>query len=255
MLEKLQERARTMSTPIIEDKPSPHDGYVKEIQGLLREKNIRRIGLLGKEGTGKTTIMKILNNNNDIAKIFDIVIWVTVSKDWSVGKLQRAITDQLKLNVEGMTDLDEIASQISLKLECKRYLILLDDVCEPINLDTIAKSNSQKDGKVVMASRYRNVYCQMDVDELINVKSMPPKEAWTMFMEIVGPKVNLPRIKPIAEKIVRECSGLPLSIINAADTLRKKDSIDELNESNESINEFVEVLNSLREQSDIIRDN
>ena len=60
-------------------------------------------------GTGKTTIMQNLNNHKDVAKMFDIVIWVTVSKEWSFKKLQSAIMHRLKLNMESTIGIEENA--------------------------------------------------------------------------------------------------------------------------------------------------
>ena len=58
---------------------------------FLDDKQIRIIGIWGTVGTGKTTIVQNLNNHKDIAKMFDIVIWAPVSKEWSLKKLQGAI--------------------------------------------------------------------------------------------------------------------------------------------------------------------
>ena len=94
LVEKLPERVIIMHGPKPEDKPFLHS-IVEKILGHLRDKNVKRFGLWGMPGIGKTTIMKSLNNYEDIAKMFDIVIWVTVSKDLSLEKLQHKIADRL----------------------------------------------------------------------------------------------------------------------------------------------------------------
>ena len=43
--------------------------------------------------------MQRLNNNEGTAKLFDIVIWVTVSRDWNLEKLQHEIAALLKLTL------------------------------------------------------------------------------------------------------------------------------------------------------------
>ena len=43
---------------------------------LLRDSNVRRIGLWEMAIIKKTTVMQNLNNNVNVAKMFDIVIWV-----------------------------------------------------------------------------------------------------------------------------------------------------------------------------------
>uniref|UniRef100_A0A2N9HRG8 AAA+ ATPase domain-containing protein n=1 Tax=Fagus sylvatica TaxID=28930 RepID=A0A2N9HRG8_FAGSY len=204
----------------IEDKPSLYK-VVEEILGLLKDRDVKRIGLWGSGGIGKTTIMRNLNNHEDIAKMFDIVIWVTISKDRSEEKLQRAITDWLKMNMEGITNPDEIAWRISKELECKKYLLLLDEVWNILDLPKLGIQDNQKDSKVVLATRFPKICCDMKT-ELINMKQMFGADAWKMFTEKVGQNVNLPFIEPIAKLVVRECVGFPLLIDKVASTFRQK---------------------------------
>ncbi|KAK7819856.1 probable disease resistance protein At4g27220 [Quercus suber] len=222
MVEKPPERVRIMHAPKIEDKPSLHC-VVEDILSLLRDGNVKKIGLWGMVGIGKTTIMQNLNDNEDIAKMFDIVIWVHVSQDWSVEKLQHVIVDRLKLNIEGITSVDEIAWRISMELECKRYLLLLDEVWHILDLKKIGIYGNQKDSKVVLATRYRQICHEMDA--LINVKRMSKDDAWKMFKEKVGQNINISGVEPIAMQVVRECAGLPLLIDRVASTFRIKDNV------------------------------
>ena len=220
MVEKLPERVRTLHAAKIEDKPSLYK-VVEEILGLLKDRDVKRIGLWGSGGIGKTTIMRNLNNHEDIAKMFDVVIWVTISKDRSEEKLQRAITDRLKMNMEGITNPDEIAWRISKELECKKYLLLLDEVWNILDLPKLGIQDNQQDSKVVLATRFPKICCDMKT-ELINMKQMFGADAWKMFTEKVGQNVNLPSIEPIAKLVVRECAGFPLLIDKVASTFRQK---------------------------------
>ena len=222
MVEKLPERVRTLHAAKIEDKPSLYK-VVEEILGLLKDRDVKRIGLWGSGGIGKTTIMRNLNNHEDIAKMFDIVIWVHVSRDWSVEKLQHVIIDRLKLNMEGITNVDEIAWRISMELECKRYLLLLDEVWHILDLKKIGIYGNQKDSKVVLATRYRHICHEMDA--LIIMERMSEVDAWKMFKEIVGQNINISGVEPIAKLVVRECAGLPLLIDRVATTFKFKDNV------------------------------
>jgi disease resistance protein RPS2 len=179
-----------MHAPKIEDKSSLH-WAIKEILDLLRDRNIKRIGLSGMLRIGKTNIMKSLNDNKDIAKMFDIVICVKVSKNWSTKMLQDAITQRLKLNVEDITSPDEIAWQISKELECKRYLLLLDEVWDILDLYVIGIPNNKNDSKVVLATRYRDICFDMETDEQIKLKCLYKAKAYKIFKEKVGQNMNL----------------------------------------------------------------
>jgi disease resistance protein RPS2 len=77
VVEKLPERVINIHGPKIGDKPFLHS-TTEEILSHLQDKNVKRIGIWGMAGIGKTTLMQNLNNNEVIAKMFDIVIWVIV---------------------------------------------------------------------------------------------------------------------------------------------------------------------------------
>jgi disease resistance protein RPS2 len=220
LVEKPPKRVITMHAPKIEDKSSLHLA-VKEILGHLRAPNVRRVGLWGIVGVGKTAIMQNVNDNEDIAKMFDIVIWLTVSKDWSIKKLQRAITQRLKLNVEDITEPDEIAQRICTELECKNYLLLLDEVWQVFDLHKIGISCNQNDGKVVLATRYFHICDGMETDVEVQVQRLSENDAYKMFLEKLGRNVNLSGIEPIARKVARECSCLPLLIEKIATTFKR----------------------------------
>ncbi|XP_031391574.1 probable disease resistance protein At1g61300 isoform X2 [Punica granatum] len=224
VVEKPPEPVRVINSPRTENKPSLH-WAIEEIRGHLRDRNVKRIGLWGTLGIGKTTIMHNLNNDEEIANMFDIVISVSVSEDNSIEKLQRAILRRLKLNVEGNNDQSEVAWRISKELENKRYLFLLDEVSETLELHRVGIPEDEMDSKVVLASRYEHVCYDMEVDEFVNVKRLSDFDAWKMFREKVGRNINLPGVEEIARLVVNECAGLPLLIDRVARNFRKKDNI------------------------------
>lgn len=218
---ELPEPVRKRHAAKIEENSSLH-AAVQDLLSFLEDEQIRRIGVWGTVGTGKTTIMQNLNNHEQIGKMFDITIWVTVSKEWTIEKLQDAIMRRLKLDMEHFADIEENARRISEELKEKKYLLLLDEVQDFIDLTAVMEIHNNLDSKVVLASRSRCVCYDMDADELINVKKLSPADAWNMFQEKVGYPISSPLIKPIAEQVVKECDGLPLLIDRIGRTFRKK---------------------------------
>ncbi|XP_039173208.1 probable disease resistance protein At1g15890 [Eucalyptus grandis] len=169
--------------------------------------------------------MHNLNDDVEISKMFDIVISASVSKESSIEKLQKAIAQRLKLNTEGISDPKEISWRISEELENKRYLLLLDEVWNVFDLQALGLHDNNRDSKVVLASRYKHVCSDMEVDEFIHVKRLSPTEAWNMFWEKVGRNINLPDVEPFAREVVTKCAGLPLLIDRVARYFRRKDNV------------------------------
>ena len=76
VIAKLVKPVEKMGTLNIEDKQSLHTVFQKTLSYLKHDK-IRRIGIWGVVGIGKTAIMQYLNDNEGIAKMFDIIVGIT----------------------------------------------------------------------------------------------------------------------------------------------------------------------------------
>ncbi|KAK1320033.1 putative disease resistance protein [Acorus calamus] len=87
-----------MSVPRVEVDSST----TRTVQKILRRirDGCRRIGVWGVGGVGKTTVMKMVNNLPEISQMFAVVIWVTVSAEWSIRKVQNDIAARLKIKLE-----------------------------------------------------------------------------------------------------------------------------------------------------------
>ncbi|KAJ9687655.1 hypothetical protein PVL29_016226 [Vitis rotundifolia] len=220
---ELPKRVEVIPSSKIEYKSSLHK-YVEEALSFLEDPEIRRIGIWGIVGTGKTTIMKYLNNHDNIDRMFDIVIWVTVPKEWSVVGFQQKIMDRLQLNMGSATTIEKNAQIIFEELKKKKCLILLDEVCHPIELGKIIGVHPDTQScKVMLASRDGGICREMDADWLINVKQLSEVEALEMFKEKVGECINnIPKIIQVGQLVVKECWGLPLLIDKLAETFKRK---------------------------------
>ena len=112
---------------------------LKQILDLLKGNQVKGIRIHGPLGIGKTTIMLNLNNHEQVAKMFDIVIWLKVSKEGSKENLSRKCLQQdnvqrIQLKMGDTSNADEVAQRILTELKDKNYLLLLDDVKDDLNL-------------------------------------------------------------------------------------------------------------------------
>ena len=199
-----------------------HKVTEEKLVSFLRDEKIRRIGLWGIAGSGKTTIMNNLMSNEDSTSMFETVILVTILDYWGVKELQDDIMRQLKLDMEDSADMVEKSARILKELQTKKCLILLDNFEREFELDEILGiHDNQHSSKVVLASRSRDICIEMKAGDLIHVERLSPDDAWIMFKEIVGGVIDqFPRIEEVARLVAKECDGLPLLIDTVARNLR-----------------------------------
>ncbi|KAL4580796.1 hypothetical protein LXL04_016999 [Taraxacum kok-saghyz] len=126
---------------------------LKETLGMLCNKEVSGIGIYGLVGSGKRIIMQNLNNHIKVAKMFDIVILVSVSRKGSmkhrdINQIQQDIVERLELDIGVTSNVDLIANRIRVKLTNIKYLLLLEDVNEDLNLDIIGVPKSENGSKI-----------------------------------------------------------------------------------------------------------
>ncbi|KAL7235683.1 hypothetical protein ACSBR1_019053 [Camellia fascicularis] len=112
-----------------------------------------------------------LNNHEQVAKMFDIVIWLKVSKEGSKENLSRKclqqdIVQRLQLKMGDKSNVDEVAQRILTELKDKNYLLLLDDVKDDINLSEIGIPYSHNRSKIVLTTRLHHVCSSMVKKEI-----------------------------------------------------------------------------------------
>ncbi|XVF78279.1 hypothetical protein PTKIN_Ptkin14bG0119000 [Pterospermum kingtungense] len=157
-------------------------------------------------GVGKTTLMKVINNQllKETNK-FDVLIWVTVSKEMSIVKLQKDIAR--KLNVTLSEDEDEItrAGMLSdLLVQKGRFVIILDDVWEKFSLERVGIPETSKGSKLLLTTRSLDV-CRCMGCRVINMKPLAEEDAWDLFLKRVGSDIlNYPDLKPFFNEIFHQ---------------------------------------------------
>ncbi|XP_034695231.1 disease resistance protein SUMM2-like isoform X1 [Vitis riparia] len=180
-------------------------------------------------GAGKTTLMTKVNNEFIRAsKIFEIAIWVVVSRPASVEKVQEVIRNKLDIPEDRWRNRteDEKAVAIFNVLKAKRFVMLLDDVWERLDLQKVGVPypNSQNKSKVILTTRSLDVCRDMEAQKSLKVECLTEDEAIYLFKKKVGETAinshsDIPQLAEIAAK---ECQGLPLAIVTIGRAMADK---------------------------------
>ena len=203
---------------------------LEETMSQLYVDEVRRIGIWGMGGIGKTTLVKNLNNELKRASVksLGIVIWVTVSKNLDLKKVQTQIAERLNLEAKVEETLQGMATRLYQRLQKEeKFLLILDDVWEKIDLDILGVPQPEvhKGCKIILTSRFMEVCREMMTNVEVKMEVLNYEEAWQLFSQIAGDVVGLEQVRPFAEEIVRQCSGLPLAIITMGTAMRGKKMI------------------------------
>ena len=198
---------------------------VEEIWECLVHDEVRKIGVYGMSGIGKTTILKHINNRLlEHREKFGHVIWVTVSKASSnVMMLQDAIACKLNLDISRYDDETTRAAKLYEALsEKKRYVLILDDLWEMYCLEEVGVPEPTRDNgcKLVLSTQFLHISHGMSCKS-IQMELLSKEEAWKLFLDIVGHDVlSIPHLYAIVQDIVKECGRLPLAIVTIGGSLK-----------------------------------
>lgn len=193
---------------------------IEEIWTCLMDDEVRKVGVYGMGGIGKTTVVKHINNRIlENKERFENVIWVPVSKASSVFKLQEAIACKLDIDISKYDDETMRAAKIYASLsEKKRCVLILDDLWEVYRLDElgIPKPDSRNGCKLIITTWSLDV-CRGMSCKSIRMELLSYEEAQELFLDIVGHHVlNTPNLESVMYEIVEECGCLPLAIATVA---------------------------------------
>ncbi|TXG69200.1 hypothetical protein EZV62_004135 [Acer yangbiense] len=204
---------------------------------LAQEDQVGIIGLYGMGGVGKTTLLTQINNKFvDTPNDFDIVIWVVVSKDLQLEKIQENIAQRIGLCNESWKNksLQEKAGDIFKILSKKKFVLLLDDIWERVDLTKIGvplATPKNIASKVVFTTRFVDICGLMESNRKFKVKCLTDGEAWKLFQNKVGEETlnSHPDILELAKSVAQECGGLPLALITIGRAMAYKKTPEEWN--------------------------
>ncbi|KAF6169727.1 hypothetical protein GIB67_004119 [Kingdonia uniflora] len=197
------------------------------IQALMDDKT-NLIGIYGMGGVGKTTLMKEIRKQVEETKLFDKVVFATVSQNLDLRGIQTQIAESLGMRIEGESIEAKAARLLARLKQEKNILLILDDFWTRLELSDVGIDLDEVSCKVIITSRRLDVCNSMKTTKNmkstknIEVKVLSNKDSLELFRQEVG-DVDSDVLRKRSEEIANECGGLPLAIVTLARTLRNKD--------------------------------
>ena len=211
----------------------------------LMDDRTKTMGLYGMGGVGKTTLLEQINNKflgEDDG--FDFVIWIGVSNDIQIEKIQDGIADRLGLS-GGEWDRNtrsQKSAAIHTSMIGIRYVLLLDDIWSRVDLKEIGVPfpTTENKCKIVFTTRSREVCGRMGVHDPMEVNCLESSDALDLFLDKVGHNTleSHPEIAELARKVAMECRGLPLALNVIGETMACKRTIQEWQNAVEDLSAY-----------------
>ncbi|KAH0713117.1 hypothetical protein KY289_009076 [Solanum tuberosum] len=184
-------------------------------------------------GLGKTTLAKVVYNDERVQKHFVLKVWFCVSEAYDAFRITKGLLQEI-----GSTDLkvDDNLNQLQVKLKerlkGKKFLIVLDDVWNENYNEWVDLRNIFVQGdigsKIIMTTRKESVALIMG-NEQISMDNLSTEASWSLFkrhaFENMDP-MGYPELEEVGKQIVAKCKGLPLALKTLAGMLRSKSEVE-----------------------------
>ncbi|KAM3743906.1 hypothetical protein ACB098_06G011400 [Castanea mollissima] len=201
------------------------------VEGPLNRMVISTVGI---GGVGKTTLVKKVYENDEVATHFDCHAWITVSQSYKIEEILINMIKQFckarKESIPGEIDTMEqipLMEQLRQYLHEHRYVIVFDDVWKKEFWDHIelALPKNENGSRILITSRNEDV---APSNYLYKLPTLPFEKAWVLFCKKVFQHEGghcPPDLVELSSAIVQRCEGLPLAIVAIGGVLSTKDKV------------------------------
>ncbi|GKV44492.1 hypothetical protein SLEP1_g51670 [Rubroshorea leprosula] len=188
------------------------------------------IPIVGMGGIGKTTLARLIYNDDKLRGRFGLKAWVCVSEDFDVYRITRAILEHVTRENCDLKELTLLQESLQDKLSGQKFLLVLDDIW---NENYILWENLQRPflrgapgSKIIITTRIENIGKMIRGNDRVHHLSLLEDGAClSLFARHALGAENFdgyPDLKRVGEKIVEKCKRLPLAIQSLSGLLRGK---------------------------------
>lgn len=197
------------------------------------EEEISIIPIVGLGGLGKTTIAKLVYNDDRVKAAFNLQAWVYVSQKFDLGSIGKSLIKEAKESCQNMDNLQDVSQKLEQILKYKKFLVVLDDLWEEDGtkleeLKVMLQAGKQG-SKIIVTTRKKMVATQICAAKPYCLKLLTDDDCWVLFSQKAfrsGVENAEARFVEIGKEIVKKCGGVPLAAKSIGYMMRTKDAVD-----------------------------
>ncbi|GLT56128.1 hypothetical protein SLA2020_291990 [Shorea laevis] len=188
------------------------------------------IPIVGMGGLGKTTLARLIYNDEKLEGKFDLKAWVCVSDEFDVARITRTILEHVTKKKCVLDDFGSLQEELKKEFSGCKFLLVLDDVWnkEYGQWDVLKRPfmSGAPGSKIIVTTRDKDVGTMMRGDEGVhNLELLQDNACLPLFTQHALGKENFdvhPNLQDVGEKLVKKCKRLPLALKTLAGILRGK---------------------------------
>ncbi|XP_044465070.1 putative disease resistance protein RGA4 [Mangifera indica] len=181
--------------------------------------NVSVIPIVGIGGLGKTTLSKMVYNDEMVRRHFELRMWVCVSDDFDVNRLMKEIIYSATRKDCAKLKADQIPECLQEILGGRKFLLVFDDVWNEqpmkwMNLKSLLL-NGVNGSKIIVSTRSKRVADIMGTIPPHFMQGLSFEDSLSLFKRCAfkdGEGKDFPKLCKIAEEIVEKCKGVPLAL-------------------------------------------
>ncbi|CAH1440693.1 unnamed protein product [Lactuca virosa] len=220
----ITERRLEQTSLVVESKIMGREGDKVALMGkLLRneecDQNVSIVSIVGMGGIGKTTLAKLLYNEQEVKDHFELRAWVCISEEFDVFNISNAIFEALGGDNKRFSNLDPLHVALKEKLSKKRFMLVLDDVWNEDHSKWELLQSPLLVGapgsRIIVTTRSTMVASLMDSEESYGLDVLSNEDALSLFSQHAVGEKNFekhPTLKSLGEGMVQKCGRLPLAL-------------------------------------------
>ncbi|MED6155521.1 hypothetical protein PIB30_006026 [Stylosanthes scabra] len=261
MSRRLPSTSLVKKSDIIVGRDKERDTIVKLLLDDAYVGELSVIPIVGMGGIGKTTLAKLVYNDDNVQKKFKVKAWVCDGEEqFDVLKVTKAVREKTCSTPCNSNDLDTAQNHLKNALAGKNFLVVVDDVWSSNREAWESFLNpfecGSEGGKVLVTTRLDKVASVVKTkhNQAQNLSLLDEEQCWSVFANRAWDHAesrDRSILEEIGRKIVGKCKGLPLAAQTLGGLLRGKDNEKDWNDVlNSEIWDFLEedsgILPALR---------
>ncbi|KAH6803276.1 hypothetical protein C2S51_034722 [Perilla frutescens var. frutescens] len=204
-------------------------GLKKKLLGVTRPDDFGVFWIIGRAGSGRTIVANIIFEEVCInqEKSMECGAWVTVGSkyDWKeiLVAILRQVDDPAKASYSvnptltpGLGDEELLVDHLYTALNGRKYMIVLDDVCDTMVWDYLRRAFPKQDNGslVLLTTSVEEVALSADSFHISRMPDFDECAVWGFLrLVIFGRPDCLPEFEEVGKKIVKNCQRLSLVLI------------------------------------------